>query len=444
MRGIQIATAFILMGISIAGADDSTVDLTKIDRTIVREPKYQSQPHYALLVFGPRAEHRAWLVIDGDSVAYVDRNGNGDLTDPADRVELDVEATSKIKVGGSGAYKAMNVFPLGEVAKTKLIFKLWIRNTDFDAAKDDFYRTRLRELDEKQWINGSMMRVVEDGSQVQNPLLLTVRAEDAQIAYFNGPSTFALKWLDHQRLEPWPKQTTFDVHIGTQGLLARNCDEQGFAFTRMATSEVPPSIQPVAKFEFRSASADGKPITRELPLDQRCCGDTLYALFTLPKEAMPGDVKVTVRCPEWNGHEVVPATFNVPINQGIARHGESTYVMFHAPEIEIEDAVSALRRRGLNVFIHPQGLIISENDQPAFSVRLVRSQEVQETSAALANGTAYAEKLSQCDARFEITLGDVDKILQKPKTLNEIRSALQELTHGYSYNTWDKTLSGPR
>jgi hypothetical protein len=55
-------------------------DLTKIDRTIAKEPTYMSKPKYCLLVFGPEAKTRVWLVRDGD-VLYVDRNGNGDLTE---------------------------------------------------------------------------------------------------------------------------------------------------------------------------------------------------------------------------------------------------------------------------------------------------------------------------------------------------------------------------
>ena len=34
------------------------VDLTKVDRLIAKEPKYQNQPRYALLVFGPKADRR--------------------------------------------------------------------------------------------------------------------------------------------------------------------------------------------------------------------------------------------------------------------------------------------------------------------------------------------------------------------------------------------------
>lgn len=58
----------------------------KIDRTIGKEPVYKSKnPKYGLLVFGPHAKDRVWLVQDGD-VLYVDRNGNGDLTEPGEKI----------------------------------------------------------------------------------------------------------------------------------------------------------------------------------------------------------------------------------------------------------------------------------------------------------------------------------------------------------------------
>jgi hypothetical protein len=61
-------------------------DLTKIERPIAKEPRYQTgTPEYCLLVFGPEAKTRVWLVRDGDTL-YVDRNGNGDLTEPGEKV----------------------------------------------------------------------------------------------------------------------------------------------------------------------------------------------------------------------------------------------------------------------------------------------------------------------------------------------------------------------
>src|SRR3954471_16811798 len=67
-----------------------------------KQPAYAAEkPLYAVLAFGPKAEHRMWLLLDlpydtlrekpGDKdCAYLDRNGNGDLTDPGDRVPVEV------------------------------------------------------------------------------------------------------------------------------------------------------------------------------------------------------------------------------------------------------------------------------------------------------------------------------------------------------------------
>src|SRR6266566_2992050 len=63
-------------------------DLAKIERKIAKEPTYQTQtPKYCLLVFGLDAKTRVWLVQDGDTL-YLDRNGNGDLTEDGKRVKL--------------------------------------------------------------------------------------------------------------------------------------------------------------------------------------------------------------------------------------------------------------------------------------------------------------------------------------------------------------------
>src|SRR5438552_7665237 len=62
------------------------VDLRTIDRSILKEPAYRTaQPKYCLAVFGPKAETRVWMVLDGDTL-FIDRNGNLDLTEAGERV----------------------------------------------------------------------------------------------------------------------------------------------------------------------------------------------------------------------------------------------------------------------------------------------------------------------------------------------------------------------
>src|SRR6476660_2009490 len=72
--------------ILLTAAAGQSADLKKVDRQIKKEPAYQSKsPRYVLLAFGPEAKDRAWLVCDGDTL-YVDRNGDGDLTAPGNKV----------------------------------------------------------------------------------------------------------------------------------------------------------------------------------------------------------------------------------------------------------------------------------------------------------------------------------------------------------------------
>ncbi len=75
----------ILMLLVVSTSVGAAVDLAKIERQIVKEPVYRSKPKYCLLVLGTQGKSRVWLVQDGDTL-YVDRNGNGDLTEADERV----------------------------------------------------------------------------------------------------------------------------------------------------------------------------------------------------------------------------------------------------------------------------------------------------------------------------------------------------------------------
>lgn len=74
-----------ISSVLLAGAA-SGIDLSTLDRTIVKEPSYQTKPAYSLLVFGPEARTRVWLVQDAERI-YVDRNANGDLTEPSEGID---------------------------------------------------------------------------------------------------------------------------------------------------------------------------------------------------------------------------------------------------------------------------------------------------------------------------------------------------------------------
>jgi hypothetical protein len=103
--------------------------MAQIDRKIAKEPVYQSKPKYCLLVFGREAKTHVWLVQDGDTL-YVDRNGNGDLT----------EAGEKVKGGkDNGTDEGEYLFTLGDIQDGPLVHKAYVqvRKADFLAAHDE-------------------------------------------------------------------------------------------------------------------------------------------------------------------------------------------------------------------------------------------------------------------------------------------------------------------
>jgi hypothetical protein len=72
-----------------------------------KEPAYATkQPLYGLAAFGPNAEKRAWLVLDQSrpggpyDVLHIDRNADGDLTGPGERLTAEAAGDShRFKVG---------------------------------------------------------------------------------------------------------------------------------------------------------------------------------------------------------------------------------------------------------------------------------------------------------------------------------------------------------
>jgi hypothetical protein len=86
---LHVQFGLVLMCLAIGSTSAFAADLSKVDRRIAKEPAYQSKgPKYGLLVFGSKASDRVWLVLDGDTL-HVDRNGNGDLTEPGEKVAAD-------------------------------------------------------------------------------------------------------------------------------------------------------------------------------------------------------------------------------------------------------------------------------------------------------------------------------------------------------------------
>jgi hypothetical protein len=190
---MRVASVLAPLAFLTAGAAPApAVDLAKVDRGIAQEPAYRFQPRYCLLVFGPRAEFRVWLVRDGDTL-YIDRNGNGDLTAPGARLAGEKRPDGiKWRVGDVRERDA-------KTAHKDLL--VWFRRGS--------YTVHLRTADGFRQEAGNEM----------GRLHFAARPQDAPIVHLAGPLTFLLAKNRERRLEVVPgEEAHFIALIGTPGL----------------------------------------------------------------------------------------------------------------------------------------------------------------------------------------------------------------------------------
>jgi len=233
-----LALAVLVLGAATAMAD---VDLTKVERRIAKEPTYQSKtPKYCLLVFGPEAATRVWLVLDGDTL-YIDRNGNGDLTDDGEKVKFekpkDGERNAGIHVEAGTITAKEGVAPN---TKVELMFygpKTYV----------------VCQAEGKGW-----QRAAGDGS---GDLTFADRPADAPIIHFGGPLSLAAD--EPYTLQRGDKPTEFYTFLGTPGL------GKG-TFACISYENVGKDVHPVAEFTF-PAKGGGAPLPPvKVVLSQRC------------------------------------------------------------------------------------------------------------------------------------------------------------------------------
>ena len=243
-------------------------DLAKIERKIAKEPAYQTKtPKYCLLVFGLDAKTPVWLVQDGDTL-YVDRNGNGDLTEPGKRVQLrqqndnfrsfdvgDLTLDGLTHTGLSVTQMKATPESVGNDQEWERLKKSgpepwmwWVRITA-ERGDDD-----KRDLPKKigYVING-------DGAGM---LLFADKPQQAPIIHLNGPFTLALQDRK-QRLISGDK-TMLQIGVGPQGI-----GPGTFAFV-LYPNTIPNDAYPEAEITFPAKSAGQEPITRKYTLKQRC------------------------------------------------------------------------------------------------------------------------------------------------------------------------------
>jgi hypothetical protein len=234
------------------------VDLSKIDRTIGKEPAYRTKsPKYCLLAFGPEAKTLVRLVHDGDRL-YVDRNGHGDLTEEGEQIKGE-EKRPMITSATEGERIEARVwrFDVGEVREGK-------RKHDAFVVEIEHFEYIPQE-GERRAEDNTFVTLKLEGKRQQSAygnFSFAARPQDAPVIHFNGPLTMATRFED-QVLRRGEKGHELRTAIGTPGV------GKG-TFALLSTDAVPADIHPVAEVEFPAASAGAKPIRAKFTLDHRC------------------------------------------------------------------------------------------------------------------------------------------------------------------------------
>ena len=246
---VRCSTVAALFALALLQASLSAADLSAIPRTIARQPEYQSQEvEYCLLVFGPEAATRVWLVRDGRSL-YVDRNANGDLTDDGPPVAADGERGTD-----DGDYFG---FTAGDIEEGELTHRyLYVSVMGEDRR---VYLQVQMPGHTGTGVGGRVRHTVY--SDPLGTLRFTATPQTAPIIHFRGPLAITLCGKYELTRD---RQIDFYTGVGTLGL-----GRGASAFVEYENL-IPRSEQPVVEITYPAGAEREKPIRKLYELKQRC------------------------------------------------------------------------------------------------------------------------------------------------------------------------------
>jgi hypothetical protein len=251
-----------LVGLAISGRA-AAVDLATIDRSLRREPTYQSQhPQYCLLVFGPEAKTRVWVVLDGD-VLYLDRNGDGDLTDPAERIvgeevlrnhpkrpDVEVMRRFELSLSKTGGGPLLTCSPEVE----------WFHVVQLVPRADWHDQAWVKRHQEGPYAFAVNTRT---GHCQRAGFRFATSPREAPVLHFDGPVQLAIddgfSPAAFRRGEP----SELYVRLVTTGLNARVTTDHDHP-------DFPQGVHPVVEIEWPPGRAGGEPTRTRVELSERC------------------------------------------------------------------------------------------------------------------------------------------------------------------------------
>ncbi len=261
--------------------------LAEVERILRKEPSYPAKPRYCLLVFGPEIQARVWLVRAGDRL-YVDKNGNGDLTEPGECVQMERPSPRRFPIQSYASPEVEIV--IGGHCWGKLQLTERRLHPQFKPLDENERETWQRF----QRVEGGIETVIRisefapssrgrdkpisahiqqaAGWDATGQLAFAPQPKDAPIVHFDGPLTLRLADLKPPQWEKTSQSFDLQICLGTPGLGKGTFAILDFSYIENGrnTNVVPLDAYPVAEVAFPSKTRGGQPVHVRWVLKQRC------------------------------------------------------------------------------------------------------------------------------------------------------------------------------
>ena len=244
----------------------STNVVRHFDRTIIKEPTYQSTPKYSLITPGNSGDVKVWMVEDGKRL-FVDKNANGDMTDDGPPIE-----PSHVRDLGANRwdfeYMLDAITPANRSRQTSFVLRRWNYGE-----KEDSYGLSLS-------VDGQMpMYAGWFGT------FWSTNRATAPVMHFGGP--FTPKLLRRREFTIGETQQRLSLCFLNPGSGAG-------AESRLSIEALPRFVVPELNIEWPTAGG-GAPLRTSYELTQRCCYWEFYTPeFEVPKGVVAGKAKISV------------------------------------------------------------------------------------------------------------------------------------------------------
>lgn len=261
-----------------APAQSPAVDLSRIPRSITKEPAYRTAPRYCLLVMGQAAKSRVWLALDGTDL-YVDRNRNGVLTDAGERV-----------AGKDG------LFALGDLVEADGK----TRYTGVTLGLDRRYEIG----DGRVLVKAFELRAtVPEKYAVGSEPTFSTQAAEAPIVHLGGP--LSMRVFD-------PKIAQRGQRIGFRCLIRTPGLGEGAEVT-VYHDQIPEAAFPEVEIEFPANPASAASSRATMALKARCCQRLFRGSVGVPAGAGTGLARFKISYPSWALGHVQPGEDTIEI-----------------------------------------------------------------------------------------------------------------------------------